>query len=450
MVSAPLLALLCDRAFFAGSFGAALRRRWGFYVGLAATWTLLAVLASHAGNRGGSAGLGLSDPSDLPMTPWNYLLRQCEAIVQYLRLVGWPSPLISDYGFDVVGNPAQVWVQGVLLLALFGATLVALWRWPAWGFLGIWFFAILAPSSSFIPVITETAAEHRMYLPLAAVLAAVVLGAYALAQRLGRAGPVMAVGVGGLAVLALGAATWARNLDYRSAAGLWRDVVTKRPQNPRAHQELAQALAKDPVRREEAFAEYREALRLLPDYPTALNNYGTALAEAGRNADAVPQFARAVQIKPTLAEAWLGLGNALANLGKMPEAAVAYQNALKHKPSLLIVANNLGRVLESLGRNDEALAVLQKLVDDNPGYALGRFTLANFLGNHGRPDAAIGHYRVLLQMNPRDIGAAANLGVALFLAGKKAEALAQLEAVLRADPTNADVRGKIEAIRASP
>lgn len=450
MVSAPLLALLCDRAFFAGSFGEALRRRWGFYLGLAATWTLLVALASHAGTRGGSAGLGLSDPSDLPMTPWNYLLRQCEAIVQYLRLAAWPSPLVSDYGFDVVGDVSHVWAQGVLLLALFGATLVALWRRPAWGFLGLWFFAILAPSSSFIPVITETAAEHRMYLPLAAVLATAVLAAHALARRLGRAGLVAAAGLGGLAALALGATTWARNLDYRSAAGLWRDVVVKRPHNPRAHQELAQALAKDPARREEAFAAYREALRLLPNYPTALNNYGTALAEAGRNQEAVPLFARAVQIKPELAEAWLGLGNALANLGKMPEAAAAYQNALQRKPGLLIAANNLGRVLEALGRNDEALAVLQKLVDENPGYALGRFTLANFLGNHGRPDAAVGHYRALLQLNPHDIGAAANLGVALFLAGKKAEALAQLEAVLRADPTNADVRGKIEAIRASP
>jgi tetratricopeptide (TPR) repeat protein len=379
-----------------------------------------------------------------------YLLRQCEAIVQYLRLVVWPSPLVSDYGFDVTDKVEAVAWQLRFLVAAFGATVWALWRRPAWGFLGLWFFAILGPSSSIIPVVTETAVEHRMYLPLAAIAAAAVLGAHTLARRLGRAGPALAAAAGVLAAVALTGATLWRNLDYRSATNLWRDVVAKRPQNPRAHAELAQALAKDPARREEAFAEYREALRLLPKYPPALNNYGTALAEAGRNADAVPIFARAVELKPELAEAWLGLGNALANLGKMPDAAAAYQNALRHKPGLLIAANNLGRVLETLGRNDEALAVLQKLVDENPGYALGRFTLANFLGNHGRPDAAVGHYRALLQMNPRDAGAAVNLGVALFLAGRKAEALAQLEAVLRADPGNADARGKIEAIRASP
>ena len=42
MVSAPLLVLLYDRTFIAGSFREALRRRWGLYLALAATWPILA------------------------------------------------------------------------------------------------------------------------------------------------------------------------------------------------------------------------------------------------------------------------------------------------------------------------------------------------------------------------------------------------------------------------
>ncbi len=122
---------------------------------------------------------------------------------------------------------------------------------------------------------------------------------------------------------------------------------------------------------------------------------------------------------------------------------------MEHRPDLLIAANNLGRVLEAQGRNDEAHAVLQKLVDDHPGYALGRFTLANFLGTHGRIGEAVGHYRALLEQNPRDLGAAVNLGVALFLSGNKADGIAQLEAVLRANPGNADVQQKLAEMRAS-
>ena len=68
-------------------------------------------------------------------------------------------------------------VPCAVVVGLLGlATLVALWRWPKVGFLGAWFFAILAPTSSIIPVATQTIAEHRMYLPLAAVVTGLVVG----------------------------------------------------------------------------------------------------------------------------------------------------------------------------------------------------------------------------------------------------------------------------------
>ena len=67
------------------------------------------------------------------------------------------------------------------------ATLAAMWRCPKLGFLGACIFAILAPTMSIVPVTTQVMALHRMYLPLAVVATAVVLGCYAalkaLAQR---------------------------------------------------------------------------------------------------------------------------------------------------------------------------------------------------------------------------------------------------------------------------
>ena len=41
MVSAPLIVLLFDRTFVAGTFAAAWRQRWKYYVALSATWILL-------------------------------------------------------------------------------------------------------------------------------------------------------------------------------------------------------------------------------------------------------------------------------------------------------------------------------------------------------------------------------------------------------------------------
>lgn len=45
------------------------------------------------------------------------------------------------------------------------------------------FFLILAPTASFVPIITEVVAEHRMYLPLAAVIVAGVLARTSIHRR---------------------------------------------------------------------------------------------------------------------------------------------------------------------------------------------------------------------------------------------------------------------------
>ena len=69
MVSAPLIVLLYDRTFLAGSFREAWRRRWGLHLALAATWLLLVGLVASAGwDRSGTSGfqLGLKPQGNLP------------------------------------------------------------------------------------------------------------------------------------------------------------------------------------------------------------------------------------------------------------------------------------------------------------------------------------------------------------------------------------------------
>ena len=163
MASAPLIVLLYDRTFVAGTFRQALRKSPRLYAGLACTWFLLGYLVLSTSNRNGTAGFNTG------ITPWTYLLTQCRAIVHYLQLAVWPRPLIFDYGSEVVQSVADVFLPALFLLSLFVGTVIALRRWPIVGFAGAWFFAILAPSSSIVAVVTQTVAEHRMYLSLAAV-----------------------------------------------------------------------------------------------------------------------------------------------------------------------------------------------------------------------------------------------------------------------------------------
>jgi len=126
MVSAPLVLLLYDRTFLAGTFPEAWRQRWRLYVGLAATWLVLAYLAgsSRLQERGVGYGFGF--------TWWTYALTECRVLVDYLKLAVWPHPLVLDYGAElVVRQGAQIWPQGFLSGDLVGSPLRLRLRRPS-------------------------------------------------------------------------------------------------------------------------------------------------------------------------------------------------------------------------------------------------------------------------------------------------------------------------------
>ena len=139
MVSAPLVVLLYDRLFISGSFKEGLRRRWRWHLALAATWALLGLLVYQSLGRGGSAGFGLG------MSTWEYARTQFGCIIHYLQLAFWPSPLVLDYGTDTVSEAADIVPYAIGVGLLLAATAAALALRSRWGFLGVWFFAILAP-----------------------------------------------------------------------------------------------------------------------------------------------------------------------------------------------------------------------------------------------------------------------------------------------------------------
>ena len=214
MVSAPLLVLGYDRTFVAGSFRAALRQRPRYYLALAATWLVLAGLVFGTENRGASAGFASA-------LPWpDYARTQLYAVPHYLRLAVWPAPLVFDYGATVITSLALILPGALVLAALVTATLIALRRWPAAGFCGVWFFALLAPTSSLVPIATQTIAEHRIYLALAAPLTLL-----AVALHRGRPRRVLFATVP--LALALGALTFGRNADYRTLLALWQDTAAQ-------------------------------------------------------------------------------------------------------------------------------------------------------------------------------------------------------------------------------
>src|SRR5438477_8927889 len=170
MVTAPITVLLYDRALLAGSWRDAWRARRGLYVALGATWSILVWLLAGAHESAATAGFGMRD-----LTVGEYLRSQPGVILHYLRLALWPRGLVLDYAWPVAHGLGPVALPALALAALVVAAIVGFARRPGLGFPALAFLLILAPSSGLVPI-SDPAFEHRMYLPLAAVVALAVVG----------------------------------------------------------------------------------------------------------------------------------------------------------------------------------------------------------------------------------------------------------------------------------
>jgi Flp pilus assembly protein TadD len=433
MVSAPLMVLLYDRTFVAGTFQGALRQRWRVYAGLGGSWLLLAYLVAYGG-QSGSGGAGFH----ITVTVWSYALTQLWAIPHYLWLTVWPQPLVFDYGTLVVRGATQVLPPALVVALLVGGTVVSLWRWPVMGFLGCWFLGILAPTSSVLALAGQTVSEHRMYLPLVVVVAPLVLGVYA---RVGRGSLVLWVAVAAVS----GLLTLRRNEDYRSEEALWRDTVTKEADNSRAHNNFGNALrGKGQI--DEAIRQFQEAIRLKPDFTRAYNNLGAALLEKGQIDEAISQFQERVRLKPDDADAHNNLGTALDKKGQMDEAIRQYQEAIRLKPDHADAHNNLGAALDEKGQSDEAIRQLQEAIRLKPDHAEAHNNLGIALGKQGQTDAAIHQFQEAVRVKPGYADAHYDLGVALGKKGQTDAAIRELQEALRLKPDYAEAHNNLGGI----
>ena len=410
-LSAPLVVMLYDRVFLSASWREVFQRRGPLYLGLALSWLVILAMLPYGGE--GSKLFGEDGAFIL------YPLAQPGVIAHYLKLCLWPTTLVFDYGFY---RPETAW-QIIPYLVLIGALCVAVidaFRYRPWlGFLGVWFFAILAPSSSFIPLLQQTGADKRMYLPLAAVVTGVVLGGFLAAQwlvRHGLASP-RAMRVGGsalvlLVAVVLGLLTVRRNVDYRSTLSIWQDTVAKLPNSPRAHGNLGLALAST-GHLDEALAEYRKALDLVPNYAAAYNDIGNVLMRRGRVNEAIPNYEQALKLMPEYESAHNNMGNILLSMGRINEAIAHFQKALKSKPEHETTYNNIGTALATCGQMDDAIKFFQKAVYLRPNFADAHNNLGRALASQGRIDEAIVHFRAGVELRPHDATIRKNLDRAL-------------------------------------
>ncbi len=401
MVTAPVVIFLYDRTFLAGSF----RRRKGLYTGLIATWlVLVAVVLKKSYAKWG--GFSYEQTS-----PVSYALTQFGVIVEYLKLSAWPRALCLDRQWPIARTVGEIVPAALLIAGLLIAVLWSLRRRSPLGFAGAWFFLILTPTSSIVPI-AGPAFEHRLYLSLAAVVAVAVLSSYRILLRLfpdrEKLRLRLSWGLAALIVVLLGVLTVDRNRVYHSPVGMWKDVIAKSPRNPGVRTKLGLALARE-GKLEEAEAQYRAVLRTDPGFLEARNNLGNLLARRGELEEAIFHYAEAIKRRPGSAEAMNNLGNALVEAGRIEEGIARYREAIKFDPGFADGYTNLGLAFARKGKLDEAIEHYRRAIEVRPDNAAAFNNLGNALARQGKFREAAGCFRQALRLDPKFTPARSNL-----------------------------------------
>jgi protein O-mannosyl-transferase len=448
----PFVLLLFDRVFLADGWKTVFARRGRFHLATTATLLILFYLVAR-GSRSDTVGLHFAH-----ISPLDYLRTQAGVVAHYLRLAVWPDPLALDYHDWPIAHAFTPWITVLLgLWTVLGiVSVIHTFRGSKPAFPAAWFFLILAPTSSIVPIVSEIAAERRMYLPLIAIivyLAAAIhyivrmVSGKTLEQPLKKTGssgrnarlassdrrsgaawfrmPVTILLV--LFCVLSGYLTYQRNAVYGSELSIWRDTVRKRPENARAHANLGTAYLRLD-RHDDAVEHFHRALEL--DSVTggmtegeppslaglssldstslrALENLGLVCLERGDSAGAVRYLELVAEYNRDDAVSFFNLGNAYMLSGQIARAETAFRTSITLDPGHALAQVRYARVLVEKGDADQALVHVKAGLTSDPANPDVRHTAAavyhsagQLLVRAGRDAGALEAYQTALRLRP--------------------------------------------------
>jgi Flp pilus assembly protein TadD len=275
-------------------------------------------------------------------------------------------------------SPAIAWVPLGLALAGFAALAALVWRtrrrWPALAVAAAAYLLLLAPVAGLAPTGLQATADRYVYVP--GVVIAVMIGIVGARLCVNRRRSLVFSVAGVALTIALAALSWRQTTWWRDSIALWTRAVDLDPLNDIATYNLAVALA-EAGRDDDAIARYHQTLQLVPDQTLAREHLvmlqakqaeraGDQSAAAGRVADASAQYERALALDPRRPHARAGHGIALLRRGQFDEAAAELRAALDAGIDDPEVPNSLAFALGRTGRPAEAVAVLERALARHP------------------------------------------------------------------------------------
>ncbi len=386
------------------------------------------------------------------------------ALAWYLTHVVWPVGLSAWYApIDIVAwtDARTVWSLAIVIpLALAVALSI---RWTRVGWYGsAWFLASIASTLPLIPSRNLLAADRYMYLPIIGLLWIIGAGAVSLWCRLNPratqagdsstlpdsgggsqshvASPWLARGAATAVVLVLLATSW-------KTSGYYLDSVAKMSRNLAIHPDLPNMHAKlgwahlQSGDAERGLELGREELRLHAGETAdeAWQLIGLSQLQLGEPDAAVEALRNAVAAAPDNKQARYRLASALADAGRDDEALAAFDEVIPQLPKFNPGLYKAAGVYRRNGRRDDARRLYQQILadDNNPFDIYAPVALAEMDMEDGDYEAAATRLAALLAWYPEHAAAAANLGVSFAHLGRPDDALSAYRHALDVGPHNA-------------
>jgi tetratricopeptide (TPR) repeat protein len=331
LVTLPLTLLLLDlwpleRVQSLGDAVARLREKAPLFLMVVA----LSMVTLLAQSNGGA----MSSFDKLPMAP--RLANAFQAVVRYLGLALWPTNLSAFYPFQH-GAP-QFWksvAAGAILAALSVIALLQARKRPYLIVGWAWFLITLVPVIGIIQVGSQAMADRYTYLPFLGLFIIFAWGLAEVVQRLALPPWVPAAG----------ATLWLGVLMFLTArqVSTWRNTYTL----------------------------FGHARQVSQNTPLACMAMGHALIEDGRLADAVQEYRNALRMAPDFTPIVYSLGRTLVRMGNGEEALKIYRDLLARHPAETAAHFFLAQGLEEMGKDEEAIKEYRQIENTDP-QRLGR------------------------------------------------------------------------------
>jgi tetratricopeptide (TPR) repeat protein len=171
------------------------------------------------------------------------------------------------------------------------------------------------------------------------------------------------------------------------------------------------------------------------DDAKAHDKLGRALAEKGDLDGAIAEYREALRLIPNLAEVHDRLGRALWRKRDLEGAATELRTAIRLRPDFPGSYVFLYLVLRGLGDLDGAIAAMREAIRLSPGSFLMHAWLGDTLRRKGDLEEAILEYRTSIQLEPADAGFHLALAVAFETKGDRLAARDEMEKAHVLSPT---------------